>query len=83
MVVEKSHRFEFSAAPPATRGTDCLLVKVMDSWPACHEFESSTAEDPPRLRRCTLNLSKLKRPSVGMLWKLEEGGASSGVVLVT
>ncbi|GFT42328.1 hypothetical protein TNCV_1786301 [Trichonephila clavipes] len=24
-----------------------LVVKVTDSWPACHEFESSTAEDLP------------------------------------
>ncbi|GFV17008.1 hypothetical protein TNCV_265101 [Trichonephila clavipes] len=22
-----------------------LVVKVMDSWPACHKFESSTSED--------------------------------------
>ncbi|GFW60207.1 hypothetical protein TNCV_1842881 [Trichonephila clavipes] len=25
-----------------------LEVKEMDLWPACHEFEPSTAEDPPR-----------------------------------
>ncbi|GFT57265.1 hypothetical protein TNCV_1692591 [Trichonephila clavipes] len=24
-----------------------LVTKVTDSWPACHEFESSAAEDPP------------------------------------
>ncbi|GFS94659.1 uncharacterized protein TNCV_3649881 [Trichonephila clavipes] len=24
-----------------------LVVKVPDSWPACHEFECSTAEDLP------------------------------------
>ncbi|GFU98593.1 hypothetical protein TNCV_3654241 [Trichonephila clavipes] len=24
-----------------------LVDKVMDSWPVCHEFETSTAEDPP------------------------------------
>ncbi|GFT84691.1 hypothetical protein TNCV_2767101 [Trichonephila clavipes] len=23
-----------------------LVVKVTDSWPACHEFEPNTAEDP-------------------------------------
>ncbi|GFY00734.1 mariner Mos1 transposase [Trichonephila clavipes] len=30
---------------PSNRGS--LVVKAMDSWPACHEFESSTAEDHP------------------------------------
>ncbi|GFV66613.1 hypothetical protein TNCV_1612221 [Trichonephila clavipes] len=24
-----------------------LVVKVTDSWPACHEFEPNTVEDPP------------------------------------
>ncbi|GFV73425.1 hypothetical protein TNCV_3389411 [Trichonephila clavipes] len=57
-----------------------LVVKITSSWPACHEFEPSTAEDP-QWRRCTLNLSRLKRPPVGILGKL--GEASSGVVLVT
>ncbi|GFW12548.1 hypothetical protein TNCV_818001 [Trichonephila clavipes] len=33
--------------------------------------------------RCPLNMSRLKRPPVGVVWKLREGGASSGVVLVT
>ncbi|GFV10538.1 hypothetical protein TNCV_2584321 [Trichonephila clavipes] len=43
----------------------------------------NTAEDPPcRRDRCTLNLSRFKRPPVGVVWKLEEEGASSGVVLV-
>ncbi|GFV18986.1 hypothetical protein TNCV_4758711 [Trichonephila clavipes] len=28
-------------------GCGILTVKVTDSWPACHEFEPSTAEDPP------------------------------------
>ncbi|GFW73173.1 hypothetical protein TNCV_483991 [Trichonephila clavipes] len=47
--------------------------------PSGREFEPSTAEDPPcRRGRCALNLLRLKRPSFGMVWKLEEG-----VVLVT
>ncbi|GFW78772.1 hypothetical protein TNCV_4261941 [Trichonephila clavipes] len=52
----------------------CLMVKVMDSWLSCHEFEPSTAEDPPcRGGRCTLNMSKFKRPTVGEEWKLGGG----------
>ncbi|GFS84383.1 hypothetical protein TNCV_4605891 [Trichonephila clavipes] len=43
-----------------------LVVKVTDSWMACHEFEPCTAEDPPcRGGRCTLNMKRLKRPPVG------------------
>ncbi|GFX30498.1 hypothetical protein TNCV_3461491 [Trichonephila clavipes] len=30
-----------------TYGRSNLVVKVKDSWPACHEFETSTAKDPP------------------------------------
>ncbi|GFV19138.1 hypothetical protein TNCV_3223561 [Trichonephila clavipes] len=28
-------------------GRGSLVVKVTDSWPACHQFQPSTAEDPP------------------------------------
>ncbi|GFU84770.1 hypothetical protein TNCV_2127111 [Trichonephila clavipes] len=60
------------------------VVKITDSWPACHEFEPSTAEDPPfRDGRCALDMSRLKRPPVGGVLKLGEGVTSSGVVLVT
>ncbi|GFS88850.1 hypothetical protein TNCV_3569501 [Trichonephila clavipes] len=31
--------------PPCGRGS--LVVKVTDLWPACHEFELRTTEDPP------------------------------------
>ncbi|GFV45566.1 hypothetical protein TNCV_4240901 [Trichonephila clavipes] len=49
-----------------------LVVKVMDSWLACYECEPRTAEDSPyKGGRCRLNLSKLKRPLVGVVWKLE------------
>ncbi|GFV69988.1 hypothetical protein TNCV_463271 [Trichonephila clavipes] len=45
----------------------------MDSCPAYHEFEPSTTEDwPCRGNRCTLNMSRLKRPLVGVVLKLEE-----------
>ncbi|GFT11865.1 hypothetical protein TNCV_1923791 [Trichonephila clavipes] len=37
-------------------------------------LEPRTTEDPAcRGGRCTLNMSRLKRPSVGGLWKLGEG----------
>ncbi|GFX97527.1 hypothetical protein TNCV_2840871 [Trichonephila clavipes] len=46
-----------------TRSHGSLVVKVTDSWHACHEFEPRTTEDPPHRRgRCTLNMSRLKRP---------------------
>ncbi|GFV53139.1 hypothetical protein TNCV_4954251 [Trichonephila clavipes] len=49
-------------------GRGSLVVQVTVSRPACHEFEPSTAEDPPyRKGRCTLNMSRLKRPPVGMV----------------
>ncbi|GFW13129.1 hypothetical protein TNCV_3330611 [Trichonephila clavipes] len=55
-----------------------LVVKVTDSWPAYREFEPSTAEDPPCIGgRCTLNVSRLKRPPVGVVRKLGEGNANS------
>ncbi|GFX83808.1 hypothetical protein TNCV_350721 [Trichonephila clavipes] len=41
------------------------------------------AEDPPCREQYTKNLSKVKRHSVGVVKKLGEWGASSGVVLVT
>ncbi|GFV24395.1 hypothetical protein TNCV_2005781 [Trichonephila clavipes] len=37
-----------------------LVVKVTDSWAACHEFEPSTSEDLRVGERCTLNLWKLE-----------------------
>ncbi|GFW75670.1 hypothetical protein TNCV_4428531 [Trichonephila clavipes] len=55
-------------------GHGSLVVQETDSRPACHKFEPSTAEDPQcRGSRCTLNMSKLKRPPVVVVRKLEEG----------
>ncbi|GFV68799.1 uncharacterized protein TNCV_1969711 [Trichonephila clavipes] len=62
-------------------GHDSLVVKVVGSWLACQKFEPSTTKDPP-WERCTLNLSKLKRPSGGMGWKLGKGGADTGVIQI-
>ncbi|GFX41472.1 hypothetical protein TNCV_3490121 [Trichonephila clavipes] len=50
-----------------------LVIKVTDLWPACHEIEPSTPEDPPcKEGRCTLNMLRLKHPPVGVVWKLGE-----------
>ncbi|GFW73644.1 HTH_Tnp_Tc3_2 domain-containing protein [Trichonephila clavipes] len=49
------------------------MVKVTDSWFACHELEPSTDENPQcRGERCTLNMSRLNRPPDGVVWKLGE-----------
>ncbi|GFU66687.1 hypothetical protein TNCV_3111711 [Trichonephila clavipes] len=46
------------------------VIRVMDSWLACHDFEPSTAEDPPcRGCRCMLNMSRLKYSPIGVVWK--------------
>ncbi|GFU63524.1 hypothetical protein TNCV_1000751 [Trichonephila clavipes] len=39
------HTADKAVATPLGHGS--LVVKVSDSWQACHEFEPSTAEDPP------------------------------------
>ncbi|GFX56409.1 uncharacterized protein TNCV_2243411 [Trichonephila clavipes] len=64
------------------RGHDNLVVKVMDLWLAFHEFDPVLLKTRRVGQRCMLNLSKLKRPPVGVVWKLREGGTNSGVVLV-
>ncbi|GFT60891.1 hypothetical protein TNCV_3616121 [Trichonephila clavipes] len=49
------------------------MVTVTGSWPSCHEFETGAAEDPLyRGGRCKLNLLRLKRLLVGVVWKLGE-----------
>ncbi|GFS53595.1 hypothetical protein TNCV_730451 [Trichonephila clavipes] len=41
-------------------------AKVKDSW-QCHGFKPSTAEDPPcRGGLCSLNMSRIKHPPVGV-----------------
>ncbi|GFT03702.1 hypothetical protein TNCV_278641 [Trichonephila clavipes] len=51
-----------------------VATPTPSSWPACHEFEPSTAEDPPcRAGRCSLNMSRLKRLPIGLVWNLGEG----------
>ncbi|GFU66953.1 hypothetical protein TNCV_4296051 [Trichonephila clavipes] len=49
-------------------GCGSLVVEVTDLWLESHEFEPSSAEDPPcRGGRCTLNLSRLKHPPAGVV----------------
>ncbi|GFV61407.1 uncharacterized protein TNCV_446231 [Trichonephila clavipes] len=48
------------------------------------EYDTSTAETPPSKEgRSTLNMLRLKCLPVGVVGKLEDWGASSGVVVVT
>ncbi|GFT18298.1 hypothetical protein TNCV_711031 [Trichonephila clavipes] len=74
-------------ATQATSTQDCgrfiLVVKVTDLRQACHEFKPVPLNTPYREGHCRLNLSRLKHPSVGVVRKLGEGDASSGVVFVT
>ncbi|GFW39351.1 hypothetical protein TNCV_1833341 [Trichonephila clavipes] len=49
-------------------GRNGLVVKVTDSWPAGHEFEPSTAEDPP----CRGSMHAKSVDAVGGVWKIGE-----------
>ncbi|GFU67375.1 hypothetical protein TNCV_640751 [Trichonephila clavipes] len=52
-----------------------LVVKVMDSWEVCHEFERVIAENPSwEVDQFTPNMSKLKHSPVEVVWKLGEEG---------
>ncbi|GFX43978.1 hypothetical protein TNCV_4112571 [Trichonephila clavipes] len=65
-------------------GHSSLVDKVMDSFPACHEFEPNTSEDPPsRGNRCLLNMLRLKRLPIDVGWKLGKEDTSSRAILVT
>ncbi|GFX41401.1 hypothetical protein TNCV_1654841 [Trichonephila clavipes] len=48
------------------------VVKVTDSWPACHAFEPSIGEDPPcKGSRCTLKYVEAQTYNhwCGVVWK--------------
>ncbi|GFW19620.1 hypothetical protein TNCV_1605111 [Trichonephila clavipes] len=63
-------------------GHSSLVIKVTDSWLACHEFELGAAKDPPcRGGGCTSNLPGLKRSPVDAKRNLGGEGANSGVIL--
>ncbi|GFW96849.1 hypothetical protein TNCV_2159851 [Trichonephila clavipes] len=60
-----------------------ILVKVTDSWPACREFQLSTAEDLPC--QGTMHFKSVEA-LISCHWRGGEarrGKASSGIVLVT
>ncbi|GFW51751.1 hypothetical protein TNCV_1186831 [Trichonephila clavipes] len=64
-------------------GHSSLVVKVMESWPACHEFEPSTTEVPSC--RGAMHAKSVESSNVlPLVWcGFRRGGSSSGVVLVT
>ncbi|PRD27613.1 UNVERIFIED_CONTAM: Clathrin heavy chain 2 [Trichonephila clavipes] len=57
-----------------------LVVKVTNSWPVCHEFEPSTAEDPHVGEAIQVKYVRIQTSSH---WcggrKVKRGGASSGL----
>ncbi|GFT11961.1 hypothetical protein TNCV_725681 [Trichonephila clavipes] len=58
----------------------CRGSNASYSWPACHEFEPHVAEDPPCIGgRYTLNMSRVKRSPVGVVWNLGGGRLSAQV----
>ncbi|GFU28834.1 hypothetical protein TNCV_469751 [Trichonephila clavipes] len=73
-------------------GRSSLVVKIMNSWSACHKFKSSTAEDCCR-EPMHVSISRLKRPRwcgveariphVSEVCKFGDETASSGIVFVT
>ncbi|GFU96084.1 hypothetical protein TNCV_2564921 [Trichonephila clavipes] len=59
-------------------------IEETNSSLAGHEFEPSVAEDPSCTKdQCSLNLSRFKRLPVGVVGKLGQLAASSGVVPIT
>ncbi|GFX82784.1 hypothetical protein TNCV_385771 [Trichonephila clavipes] len=58
------------------------VVIVTGSRQACHEFDPCTAEDPPyRGGPYTLNMSRLKRPPVGVVRKIRERDSEGNKVV--
>ncbi|GFX19613.1 hypothetical protein TNCV_2075211 [Trichonephila clavipes] len=55
-------------------------TEVSDRGLPCHD-QPNTIKDPPCRQRCTQICRELKRPPVGVVWELGEGGASSGTSL--
>ncbi|GFW17285.1 hypothetical protein TNCV_1957561 [Trichonephila clavipes] len=48
-------------------GHGSLVVKITDSWPACHDIEPITAEDPPC--RGVMQVKSVENPNVlPMVW---------------
>ncbi|GFW22380.1 hypothetical protein TNCV_1431331 [Trichonephila clavipes] len=70
---------------PAFSGRGSRVVKISDrGWP-CHVSSSPVPLKTRRVgKRCTLNLCReLKRPPIGVIWKLGEGVGVPAHVLST
>ncbi|GFV60808.1 hypothetical protein TNCV_954281 [Trichonephila clavipes] len=68
------------AASPVLRLVERGVVKITNSRLECHDIKPLSAEDPPcRGVECTLNMSRLKRPTVDVVWKVGEEGANTQV----
>ncbi|GFW40837.1 hypothetical protein TNCV_4368851 [Trichonephila clavipes] len=66
-IEEHQHDFSFGAMKlryPSNQG--------IGSWHAYHEFEPSTTKDPPCKAAMLVKSVELKRPPVGVVWKLGE-----------
>ncbi|GFT01396.1 transposable element Tc3 transposase [Trichonephila clavipes] len=80
LILSMPRRFSTLFFSFTVSGRGGLVALVMSSKPACHEFEPSTTEDPLyRWGRCRLNLSRIKRPPVGVV--VRRGSARSGVIV--
>ncbi|GFX44973.1 hypothetical protein TNCV_3430221 [Trichonephila clavipes] len=78
------HRKIPCTAQPYLQFLTSLLAKETDSWPTCHEFESSTSEDPRCRESMYVKYVEVETSSSHcVVWKLGEGSASSDVVFVT
>ncbi|GFW11004.1 hypothetical protein TNCV_4459791 [Trichonephila clavipes] len=65
-------------------GLQRYQARTHDTTTTSVDGVANAAEDPlSRDGRNTFYFSRLKRPPVGVMWKLREEGASSGVLLVT
>ncbi|GFX07818.1 hypothetical protein TNCV_4160871 [Trichonephila clavipes] len=71
-----------SRSPMVIFDRGSLVVKVTDTWLACYEFESGTAEDPSR--RGAMHIKFVESSNIHpLVWRGRRGSASSAVVLVT
>ncbi|GFS99303.1 hypothetical protein TNCV_1601171 [Trichonephila clavipes] len=71
--------YHAKAEANALETNEATGVQVKDSLPTCHELQPGIAEDLPCMRQSTLKLSKLKRPTVGLVWELGEGRGGAQV----
>ncbi|GFV23855.1 hypothetical protein TNCV_960491 [Trichonephila clavipes] len=80
-----SHKKEIQKHVISTPQTDSggqgnLVVKVTDSWPACHEFEPSINEKLPCRGEMYVKSVKAQRSFRWCGLEVRRGGTSSGVI---